>query len=579
MTRFRSRRNKLPAPALTACLLFASLVPACRNRTAPVQPEDPHQPFDFTARRGMVVAAHPLAAKAGVTVLREGGNAVDAAVATALALNAAEPFASGIGGGGFMVIFSAREEKTVVINFREQAPAAAGPDMFRKDGKIIDDWRRNHGKAVAVPGALAGWTLALRRYGTRTLADVIAEAIRIAEEGFLVGDTFSRINKDEYEKLLLNAGEESVYLNQGFPYEPGDRFRNPELADFFRLLAEKGPEEFYRGDTAGKIVAAVREKGGEMTREDLAAYRAIETEPLRGEYRDAVLLTAPPPSCGGLHMVQLLNIFERWPVRDWGHNSAAYIHHLSEAFRFAFADRARWLGDPAYVDVPVDHLTDKAYAAQIASSILPDRIAGEYPSGDFFPPDMEQESTTHLCVIDRDGNIVALTQSINLFFGTGIVPEGTGFILNNHMRDFSPDPGSPNAPGPAKRPISNMGPLIMLRGGRPVLVLGSPGGTRIFPSLVQIILNLEEFDMSLDEAIEAPRFFSSSSRGRAQAISLENRIPENIRALLESMGHALRVYEAYDKYFGGAQGIRISSDGGVIRGGADSRRDGFGAGY
>lgn len=577
MTPTRTPRNKLAGLILLFGLSL--FLQDCRGDGPRPVPDDPHQPHDFIARNGMVVAAHPLAAEAGREVLQRGGNAVDAAVATALALNAAEPFASGIGGGGFMIIHLAENKRTVVVNFRETAPAAAAPDMYLENGEVRDEWRRDHGKAVAVPGAPAGWSHALRSYGTMPLKDVIQGAIRIAEQGFLVTETFSKINKDEYEKILRNAGEDSVYLNQGFPYEPGDMFRNPELAAFFRFLAEKGLDEFYRGETAKKIVAAVRVKGGDMSLKDLAAYRPIETAPLQGKYKDTTLFTIPPPSCGGAHMVQLLNIIEHWPVREWGRNSTAYIHHLSEAFRFVFADRARWMGDPAFVRVPIEHLTGKEYAARIAASIKADRPAGDYPAGGFDPPDMEQENTTHLCVIDPEGNIVALTQSINLFFGTGIVPEGTGFILNNHMRDFSPDPDSPNAPEPGKRPVSNMGPLILFRGGRALLALGSPGGTRIFPSLTQIILNLIEFDLGLDEAIEAARFFSYSAQGRARAISLENRIPEDIRAALEKMGHLLNIREAHDNYFGGAQGILIPSDGRRIHGGADSRRDGFGAGY
>lgn len=552
---------------------------ACRSEVTVPEPQDPHAPHEYTARHGMVVAAHRLAAEAGAAVLERGGNAVDAAVATALALNAAEPFASGIGGGGFMVIYLAKRDKVTVFNYREKAPAAAFPEMFHPDGRFDRNLRRTHGLAVAVPGALAGWTKALETYGTMTLKDVIQGAIAIAEEGFPVSPTFSKINKDEYEKLIVNAGEESCYLNQAFPFEPGDTYRNPALAAFFRKLGERGPGEFYRGETAEQIVEAVQARGGVMTLEDLAAYRPEETEPLRGSFRDLTLYSTPPPSCGGAHLLQLLNILENWPLKEWGHNSAPYLHHLSEAFRFVFADKARYLGDPDFVDVPVDRLISKDYGKHIAAGIRPDTVAGVYPSGEFGEDEREDENTTHLCVVDREGNIVSLTQSINHFFGSGIVPEGTGFLLNNHMDDFSSDPASPNAPGAGKRPVSNMAPMILFRDGKPFLILGSPGGTRIFPSLTQILLNVTQFSMSLDAAIEAPRFFSYSVQGQARDISVEDRIPESVRIFLEGWGHVVTVRESYDKYFGGAQGILLRRDKDLILGAADSRRDGYGAGH
>jgi gamma-glutamyltranspeptidase/glutathione hydrolase len=529
----------------------------------------------------MVVAAHPLAARVGLDVLKRGGNAVDASIATALALNAAEPFASGIGGGGFMVIHLARTQRTTVINYREKAPAAARPEMFLVDGRIDRRLSRTHGLAVAVPGALAGWTYALETYGSWPLADVIPGAVAIAEQGFPVSATFSKINKDEYEKLILNAGEESCYLNQSFPYEPGDVFRNPELARLFRRLAVQGPEDFYAGETAAKIVDAVKAKGGILTREDLAAYRPVEHAPLTGSFRDYTFTSTLPPSCGGIHTLQLLNIAENWPLADWRHNSPEYIHHLAEAFRFVFADKIRYMGDPDFTSVPVRKLISKAYARRIVQRIQPGRTAGDYPAEAFASGEDKEDSanTTHLCVVDKDGNIVSLTQSINHFFGSGIVPEGTGFLLNNHMDDFDGNPQSPNAPGPHKRPVSNMGPLLVFRNGRPVLALGSPGGTRIFTSLTQIILNITEFRMSLDESIEAPRFFSHSVRGKARAIAVENRIPESVRTVLASWGHEIDVRDSYDKYFGGAQAIMILPGPGIILGGADSRRDGFGIGY
>ena len=540
----------------------------------PEPPSDRHQPYNFVGRKGMVVAAHHLAAKAGLEMLKKGGNAIDAAVTTAFALNASEPFASGIGGGGFMVIYLASEKRVTVVDFREKAPSGIPREIFNDEGKIKPD-----GLAVAVPGSLAGWDYSLKKYGTKTLADVTQEAIKIAENGFAVSQTFSLINKDEYEKIIMNGGEGSIYLNEGIPYEPGDLFRNPELAGTLKLIASKGIEEFYKGETAQKIVKAVEDKGGVMALKDLELYQPVEQTPLKGTYKDYTLFTLRPPGSGGLHIIQLLNIIENWPAEKWGRNSPPYIHHLCEALRFVFADRSRYLGDPDFIKMPVEELISKKYAKQIVSQINPDSLLDFYPFGRFDEKKNDQGNTTHVCVIDKKGNIVSLTQTINHFFGSGIIPEGTGFLLNNEMDDFSRDPDSPNCPNPQKRPLSSMGPLIMFKKENPFLILGSPGGTRIFSSLTQIIINIIDFNMSLDEAIEAPRFFTYSSQGKPRSISLESRFPEKTYETLKNMGHSIRIREAFDKYFGGAQGILILQDKKVILGGADSRRDGYGAGY
>lgn len=564
--------------ALGAALLLAW---SCQKpqEIIPSPPADRHVPHNYVGRQAMVVAAHPLAVQAGLEMLRSGGNAVDGAIATAAALNAAEPFASGIGGGGFMIIHLARLKRTTVINFREKAPQLASPRMFKDKGEEEKEWRTSSGLAVAVPGALAGWDLALRKYGTRTLAQALAGAIAIAEEGFAVSPTFSSINKDEYERLVKNLPEGSCYLNEGLPYEPGDKFRNPDLAATLRLIAASGIKEFYRGEVGRKVVAAVRAKGGIMTAEDLESYSAVELEPLQGSYKGISIMTTPPPASGGLHLIQFLNIIERWPVRTWGQNSAPYVHHLSEALRFIFADREHYLGDPDFSSVPVPWLISKEYAAGIASRIRDDGPLESYPYGEFKQDAGDAANTTHLCVLDRDGNVVALTQSINDFFGTGIVPDSTGFLLNDHMDDFAADPESVNAPGPGRRPVSSMGPLILLRDGKPFLALGSPGGLRIFSSLTQIVLNINEFGIPLDGAIEAPRFFSFSSGGRPGPIAVEARFPREVITALQAMGQEVEIREAYDKYFGGAQGIMILRDKKLIYGGADSRRDGTGAGY
>ncbi|MBN2245786.1 MAG: gamma-glutamyltransferase [Candidatus Aminicenantes bacterium] len=566
------------------CFIFTAMITVPHGTAAGKnkwnnQSDNKHEPYNAIAKNGIVAAAHPTAAEAGLNILKKGGNAVDAAIATAFSLNVVEPFASGIGGGGFMVLYLAQEKKITTINFREKAPIKASPDMYIQDGETNQELRTNHGLAVAVPGALAGWDYALKKYGTMSLNEVIQPAIETAETGYMVSQTFSQINKDEYEKILLTAGENSCYLNHGFPYEQGDTFKNPELAATFRIIAKQGIKEFYHGDLAQKIVAMVTAKGGVLDLNDLKAYATMEQQPLKGTYRDYILYTVRPPASGGLHIIQLLNILKKWPLEKWGHNSPEYIHHFTEALRFIFADRERYLGDPAFVDVPVDLLISEEYGANIAAGIDPNRIKGEYPFTEIKEEIHKKENTTHLCVVDRDGNIVSMTQSINHFFGSGIVPQGCGFILNNHMDDFSSRTDSVNAPRPEHRPVSSMGPLILFKESSPILVLGSPGGTRIFSSLTQIIVNVVDFNMDLDEAIEAPRFFSYSIRGKERPVSVESRIPAAVLSALEKLGNKIQIRKDYDTYFGGAQGIMFLEKQRLLQGGADSRRDGYAAGY
>lgn len=527
----------------------------------------------------MVTAAHPLAAEAGRDMLRDGGNAVDAAVTAAFVLNVVEPFASGIGGGGFMVIYLAEKRMVTVINFRERAPAGAIPDMFLEEGTVRRDWKQTSGLAVAVPGALAGWDYALKKYGTKNLSNVTKKAVSISEEGFPVSATFSLINKDECEKLLANAGENTCYLYQGFPFEKQDVLKNPDLARTIRLIALKGTDVFYKGEIAEKIVAAVKTKDGLLTKEDLASYQPVEEKPLRGHFMDYDIYTPPLPASGGLHIIQLLGILEKRFESGWHPASPEYIHIFAEALRLLFADRNRWLGDPEHEDIPMQTLMSPDYLQRIAERIHPERVLGSYPSTLIEDGRHKKTSTTHLCVVDTWGNIVSLTQSINHFFGSGIVPEGTGFLLNNHMDDFSPFPASPNAPRPGRRPLSSMAPLILFKKGEPFLALGSPGGTRIFSSLTQIIMNITFFGKTLDEAIEAPRFFSYSSGGSAFPLFLESRFPAEVFKFLEKKGHEVKIRGAYDNYFGGAQGIMLLRKGKGLHGGADSRRDGSGAGY
>jgi gamma-glutamyltranspeptidase/glutathione hydrolase len=539
---------------------------------------DPHAPLDVVARHGMVAAAHPLAAQAGVDVMKAGGNAIDAAIATALTLNVVEPNASGLGGGGFMVIRFAKTGDVAVIDYREKAPLSATRDMYASDQAKSERWTQLGGTAVGVPGTLKGLEMALEMYGTLTFADVAAPAIKLAEEGFEVSSELSGIIKDNYEKLATyNDPDKVPYFRDGLPLEAGDILCNPELAATFRLIAEKGSDAFYRGPVGEAVVAAVNKSGGNMTMQDLADYDAVMRTPVKGTYRGLEIISMPPPSSGGTHLIEILNVMENYDVKALGHNTPDYMHTLAEVFKLVFADRAAYMADADFVKVPMAGLTTKEYAQTLFDQIAPDKVLTELKPGD--PENFEHESTTHLTVIDEEGNIVSLTQTINYFFGSGVMADGTGLLLNNEMDDFSTNPASVSAPEPGKRPLSSMSPTIVLKDGKPFMALGTPGATRIFPSMAQIIMNIVDFGMGLDEAIEAPRMFCSSSAGKPGTLFVESRIPVEVRDALTALGHTVSVRGDYDSYFGGAQAILLDQSSGMICGAADSRRLGAAVGF
>ncbi|MBP7892266.1 MAG: gamma-glutamyltransferase [Firmicutes bacterium] len=539
---------------------------------------DPHAPLDVVDRHGMVAAAHPLAAQAGVDVMKAGGNAIDAAIATALTLNVVEPNASGLGGGGFMVIRFAKTGDVAVIDYREKAPLSATRDMYASDQAKAERWTQLGGTAVGVPGTLKGLEMALEMYGTLRFGDVAAPAIKLAEEGFEVSSELSGIIKDNYEKLATyNDPDKVPYFRDGLPLEAGDILRNPELAATFRLIAEKGSDAFYRGPVGEAVVAAVNKSGGNMTMQDLADYNAVMRTPVKGTYRGLEIISMPPPSSGGTHLIEILNVMENYDVKALGHNTPAYMHTLAEVFKLVFADRAAYMADADFVKVPMAGLTTKEYAQTLFDQIAPDKVLTELKPGE--PENFEHESTTHLTVIDEEGNIVSLTQTINYFFGSGVMADGTGLLLNNEMDDFSTNPASVSAPEPGKRPLSSMSPTIVLKDGKPFMALGTPGATRIFPSMAQIIMNIVDFGMGLDEAIEAPRMFCSSSAGKPGTLFVESRIPVEVRDALTALGHTVSLRGDYDSYFGGAQAILLDQSSGMIYGAADSRRLGAAIGF
>lgn len=546
---------------------------------------------DVTARNGMVSSAHELASKAGVEILQKGGNAVDAACATMLALNVAEPNASGLGGGGFMVVRFAETGEVVELDYREVAPRSATKDMYASEMAAEEQWSKLGGKAVGVPGQLKGIWTALENYGTMSFAEVAEPAIRLAEEGFEIHPMQTQIVTDNFDKLSKYS-EDCIYFQDGLPIQEGKILKSPGLAKAFRMIAAEGPDAFYDGPIGEAVVAAVNRAGGKMSMEDLRNYEMLVREPVHGTYRGYGIYSTPPASSGGTHIVQLLNIMENFEVSGLKHNSPEYLHYLTEAMKLVFADRQAYMADTAFVDVPLSGLTSKAYAKMLADSIGKYDVKVKVDPNDPWPFNDEKVastyiggtddmhlSTSHFSVVDKDGNIVASTNTVNYFFGSGVVEPEYGIVLNNEMDDFAKSPESVNAPEPGKRPLSSMSPSIVLDPeGRPFMTLGAAGAWRIITAVSQIVMNVVDYGMTMDEAIEQPRIFSYSSGGNRGPLRIEDTMDPTTVTLLKWRGHNTEVLER-GGYFGTAQGILFDVDSGIMYGGADSRRLGVPVGY
>jgi gamma-glutamyltranspeptidase/glutathione hydrolase len=535
---------------------------------------------DVQGAKGMVASAHPLASQVGVDILRTGGNAVDAAVAVGFALGIVEPNASGIGGGGLMLIRFADSGKVVFIDSREKAPAAATPDMFELDeeGRVKPDERGFNpvaigGRSIAVPGEIAGLLTALDQYGTMSRIDVIQPAVDRARQGVPVSEVLASIIAANYDTLLTFPASEAIYLTDGFPKLPGETVSNTDLADTLELIAQQGRDAFYTGRVAESIVAAVQADGGIITLEDLASYGASFREPVTGSYRGYQIISASPPSSGGPHVIELLNIMENFDLRKMGFNTPESIHAWTEAMKLVYADRARYMGDTDFTDVPLRGLTSKQYALSQFKRIDMDSVMQSADAGD--PWQKDSGSTTHFSVVDSKGNIVAYTKTINHFFASGITAPGTGVLLNDQMDDFDKRPGQANSIAGGKKPLSSMSPTLILKDGKPFATIGSPGGKRIITTMALLISNLVDYDMGIQTAINAPRFNNYESG----PLKIEARIPEDVREALELKGHTLDIRKDFDLYFGGAQGVVIDPDTGMLHGGADPRRDGKAIGY
>ena len=531
----------------------------------------------------MVVAQEPIATDVGVQVLKSGGNAVDAAVAVGLALAVTYPFAGNLGGGGFMLVRLA-DGRTTFIDFREKAPAKASHDMYLDaSGKPTKDslvgWR-----AAGVPGTVRGLELAHKKYGKASWADLVGPSVKLAGDGFTVSYALAQSLKGKGANELLGQFPESkrIFLRGGNHFEMGDTLKQPELAAVLGRIAKSGAKDFYEGETAKRFAAGMASNKGLITLDDLKNYQAVERVPITGKYNGYDVIAAPPPSSGGIGILQMMGMLEGTNYEKTGHGSAASYHYLAEAMRRYYADRSEYFGDPDFFKVPTARLLNPAYIKERRESIDPDHAT---PSDKIRPgkyPSQESSETTHFSIVDTEGNAVALTYTLNGGYGNGVTVPGLGFLLNNEMDDFAAKPGVPNMFGliqgegnaiqPGKRPLSSMTPTIVLKDGKLFLVVGSPGGSRIITAVMQVILNVIDFKMNMQDAIDAPRIHH---QWMPDKLDFEKGISPDTLALLRARGHMMD--EARPQVLARVEGI-MSLDGWLM-GGTDLRASGKAAGF
>ena len=534
-------------------------------------------PFDTykqsaVASRGMVSSNHPMASAAGLEMLAMGGNAIDAAIATAFALTVVEPMMIGIFGAGFINFYNGNTGKFVNIDNYATAPKAATADMF---DPISDDWpdymetvddANSVGyRAVGVPGALMGWCHAEEKHGRLGLDTVIQPAIRFAERGFPASQYLVDIIGTNQDGLAKFPASAEIFLPGGSPPATGQIIVRTDYARTLKAIARKGPDVLYHGDIGEMVVEDMAANGGIITGDDLEGYEIRQRDPVRQTYRDCEIVSVAPTSSGGTHIIQVLNLLEGFDVANGGFGTSENVHLIAEALKIAFADRFEYMGDPAFVEVPVDALISKEYAAIRRREIDPAR-AGDFRPGNPSAYVAESKDTTHLTVADDEGNVVSMTQTIHAAFGSKVTVPGTGMLLNNTMYIFDPHPGNANSIAPGKRMLSSMSPTIVLRNNKPFMALGTPGGTKIFPSVLQAIINVIDHGMSLQEAVEAPRVWT-----QGQALEVEDGISPQVRAGLEALGHDVQVVA---KVAGGMNGIMYDEASGLIHGAACWRADG-----
>jgi gamma-glutamyltranspeptidase/glutathione hydrolase len=518
-----------------------------QERRGEYSPPPPDAIHAVVAEHGMVVAQERLAARIGADILRRGGNAVDAAVATGFAMAVSYPRAGNIGGGGFMVVHSAERHEDVAIDYRETAPAATTRDIFLgPDGKPDNAKSRDSALSIGVPGSVAGLALALDKYGSGhfTLAELLKPAIALAADGIPVADDIADTLPFMRRRLARWPSSSAMFAKaDGTQLHEGDTLIQKDLAATLAAIAEQGPRGFYQGPVAEKLVKAIDAAGGIMTLDDLKSYQPTIRAPVRGSYRGYDIVSMPQPSSGGVVLLETLNILEGFPMSGMKQGSASSLHVMIEAMRRAYADRAHYLGDPAFANAPVTTLISKEYAAKQRASIDLDRAT---PSSDalFATPPREGSNTTHFSVVDSSGNAVSNTYTLNFPYGVGLVADGTGVLLNNELDDFTAAPGASNAfglvgfeanlPGPGKRPLSSMSPTIVLKDGKPVLVTGSPGGSRIISTVLQVIVNVIDYRMDVAAAVAAPRLHH---QWLPDEVRIERGFSEEALAGLRAKGH------------------------------------------
>jgi len=538
---------------LTAIAAVSFMAPQVFAQTPPL-PDAVHHPN--AGREGMVAAEEKIAAKIGADMLAQGGNAVDAAVATAFALAVTYPRAGNLGGGGFMLIHMRESGETIAIDYREMAPASASADMYLDDqGGVDANAIRYSHKAAGVPGTVAGLLHAHEKFGKLSRKKIMAPAIRLAEKGYVLPYFNAAMFAAEKELLTRDpAARAEFFKADGSAYLPGETFRRKDLAKTLKAIAKNGRNGFYGGWVGDAIADDMAAHGGLVTREDLANYKVVDRAAIAGTYRGYEIYSMPPPSSGGVHLIQMLNMLETRPPYTSEGDSADQLHFLAEVMRRAFADRAEHLGDTDFVDAPLEGLVSKAYAVSLVAGIDPDRAGDSSRIGAGNPAAYESPDTTHISVIDRDGNMVSNTFTLNLSFGSGIVVPGTGILLNNEMDDFSAAPGVPNFYGlvgndknaiaAGKRPLSSMTPTLLLKNGEPFMAVGSPGGSRIITSVLQVILNVIDRGMNIGDATDQPRIHHQWLPDR---ILHDPDLSEDTKALLQAKGHKLEVYDWYSR--------------------------------
>ncbi len=530
------------------------------------------------AKQAMVVSRESNATDAGLAALKAGGNAVDAAVAVGMALAVTHPSAGNLGGGGFMLVRFA-DGRTTFIDFRERAPGKATRDMYLDaSGKPTQDSVRGF-RASGVPGTVRGLELAHKKYGHANWNSLVQPAVKLARDGFQV--TYGLASTLKGNRGIAEFPESKrIFQRGGKYYEPGEIFRQPELAATLSRIAADGGRDFYEGETAQRIAKEMAAGGGLITLEDLKNYTAVERKPLEGTYKGYKIITAPPPSSGGVGILQMMGVLEKSGYEKSGAGSAAAIHFVAESMRRYYADRAEYLGDPDFVKVPVTRLLDPRYISKLRESIDP---AHATPSSQVRAGDLtayESAETTHYSIVDKDGNAVAVTYTLNGGYGSGVTLPGLGFLWNNEMDDFSAKPGAPNMFGaiggeanaiqPGKHPLSSMTPTIVLKDGKPFLVVGTPGGTRILTSVMLTILNVLDFGMNVQDAVNAPRFHHQWQPDRLQ---VEPGISPDTRALLEQRGHKVEISRNI------CEMAVIQFEDGWLAGASDPRVEGKAAGY